>query len=242
MSTTIGMTSGSASATVASATGLFVGMYVSHPKVPSGTKINAISGTTLTLSNNASGTVSTSAVRFSPILDAQTLGAVGGAISKSTTLVTANLPAYTPSGTIGSMAGTAAIPQRTYAPSGSTVSRQFSAASNVGSDNGNLNVSLSSLSATFTGVAQGGTSTPIISPTVSPTIVMNYIIKRCQKNLASVRRDCHHVFGRNARHSERKSVLVSRAARRRHVLGRSCGRERDRQTDPTNSIAPSRLR
>jgi hypothetical protein len=43
VSTTISTTSGSATATVASATGLFVGMFVSHPKVPIGTKINAIS-------------------------------------------------------------------------------------------------------------------------------------------------------------------------------------------------------
>jgi hypothetical protein len=34
------------------------------------------------------------------------------------------------------------------------------------------------ITSAFTGVAQGGTSAPIIRPTVPPTIVMNYMIKR----------------------------------------------------------------
>jgi hypothetical protein len=100
VSTTITLTNGSATATVASATGLAVGMYISHPKVLPGSSILTISGTTLTLSNTATGSVSGSAVRFSWILDAQTLGTVGGALTQSTTLVTANLPAYTPSGSV----------------------------------------------------------------------------------------------------------------------------------------------
>jgi hypothetical protein len=86
VSTTISTTSGSPTATVASAVGLFIGMFVSHPKVPSGTKITAISGTTLTLSNNASATVTTSGARFSPLLDAQTMGATGGEMSHAVTL------------------------------------------------------------------------------------------------------------------------------------------------------------
>jgi hypothetical protein len=177
VSTTIGLTSGSPTSTVASATGLFVGMYVSHPKVPSGTKINAISGTTLTLSNNASGTVSTSAVRFSPILDAQTLGAVGGAISQSTTLVTANLPAYTPTGTITNGTISAGNVNFSSIVNGG---QNSIATSSTGTAGGNLTsaLNLSQGTSLFAGDAQGGSSKPILSPTVSPTIVMNYIIKR----------------------------------------------------------------
>jgi len=86
VSTTITATSGSASATVASATGLFVGMFVSQPKYPNGTVINAISGTTLTLSNVASANLTTAAVRFSPLLDAQTMGATGGELGHVSTV------------------------------------------------------------------------------------------------------------------------------------------------------------
>lgn len=49
-------TAGSNTATVGSAAGLVVGMGVSGPNIPPGTTITAIAGTTLTLSNNASGT------------------------------------------------------------------------------------------------------------------------------------------------------------------------------------------
>jgi hypothetical protein len=87
VSTTVSLTNGSPTATVASATGLFIGMFVNHPKVPFSTQITAISGTTLTLNANATGTVFGSAVRFSPIKDAQALGAMGGGLSTSTTLI-----------------------------------------------------------------------------------------------------------------------------------------------------------
>ena len=102
VSTTISTTSGSATATVGSAAGLFVGMFVSHPKVPSGTKINAISGTTLTLSNNASAAVTASAARFSPLLDAQTMGATGGALSQILSL--AQIPTGITSSNLASVA------------------------------------------------------------------------------------------------------------------------------------------
>ncbi|MFN3875598.1 MAG: hypothetical protein ACK4L7_06770, partial [Flavobacteriales bacterium] len=49
-------TAGSNTATVGSAAGLVVGMGVSGPNIPPGTTITAISGTTLTLSNTATGT------------------------------------------------------------------------------------------------------------------------------------------------------------------------------------------
>ncbi len=165
VSTTMSITTGTAAATVASATGLFIGMYVNQPKVPYGTTISAISGTSVTLSANATGTLVAAAVRFSPIKDAQTLGTVGGALAQTTTLVTANLPAYTPSGNVTIVSG-----------------------SNVATSTGVLNTNggtvfavvntVVNITASFAGNAQGGTSTPITKATVQPTIVMNYIIKR----------------------------------------------------------------
>jgi hypothetical protein len=54
-------TSGSTSATVASATGIVAGMYVDCANVPAGTTILSIVGTSLTLSGNASATGTASA-------------------------------------------------------------------------------------------------------------------------------------------------------------------------------------
>lgn len=95
--------------------------------------------------------------------DSTALGAVGGGESK--TLITVNLPAYTPSGTVissvtgGTKAGTGAITN--YSVGGVTTAPIGAADILVGS--------------TFTGSAQGGTSTPI--RTVQPTIVCNYILR-----------------------------------------------------------------
>jgi hypothetical protein len=55
-STTISTTNGSPTATVASATGLAIGMTVGSANIPDKTTITNISGTTLTLSANATGT------------------------------------------------------------------------------------------------------------------------------------------------------------------------------------------
>jgi hypothetical protein len=86
LSTTITTTLSSATATVASAVGLSIGMHISHPKVPFGTTIAAISGTTITMSNPATAAVNGSGVRFSPLGDAQTLGQVGGELSHVPTI------------------------------------------------------------------------------------------------------------------------------------------------------------
>lgn len=82
VSTTISTTNLNTAATVASATGLCIGMYVVSANVPAGTTITAISGTALTLSAQASATAGGTAARFSMFTDAQVVGAVGGAISK----------------------------------------------------------------------------------------------------------------------------------------------------------------
>jgi microcystin-dependent protein len=79
--TTITTTLSSASATVSTAAGLAIGMYVMSTNVPVGATITAISGTTITLSQNATASASTVAARFSPLTDAQILGASGGAMT-----------------------------------------------------------------------------------------------------------------------------------------------------------------
>lgn len=97
-STTISTTNGSPTATVASAAGLTLGMFVVSANVSAGTTITAISGTTLTLSGNASATASGTAARFSVFTDAQLVGAVGGVDQKA--IVERELPAITPSGSV----------------------------------------------------------------------------------------------------------------------------------------------
>lgn len=90
---TITTTNGSATATVGSATGLSIGMYVESANVPDGVTITAISGTTLTLSTGSGVTAGTNtAARFSLLHDAQTLGMAGG--EDVNTLVTAQMPAH----------------------------------------------------------------------------------------------------------------------------------------------------
>jgi microcystin-dependent protein len=103
-------------------------------------------------------------------LNGDTLGATGGV--ETQTLVTANLPAYTPS---GSIAGTATSSistiqintagNNTYAGGGTGPSPQ--------SNPGSISVPASGL--TFSGTAQGGTSTAF--GVVQPTIVLPYIMR-----------------------------------------------------------------
>ena len=176
VSTTISTTSGSPTATVASATGLFIGMYVNHPKVPFGTKINAIVSTTLTLSANATGTVTTSAARFSPIKDAQSLGVTGGALVQTTTLVTANLPPYTPAGTLNTIVSNGF--QFVVSTGGFSSSSASGGASGQFASASAQSISTVTSTGNFAGTAQGGTSAPFTTETVQPAIVMNYIIKR----------------------------------------------------------------
>lgn len=101
-------------------------------------------------------------------VDGSTLGAVGGGQNKI--LTTPNLPPYTPSGGVSgtssslgvtSFGGLAAGAIEFFQPIGST------------NNNGNFNLA-GTISASFTGNAQGGTSTPVqIMP---PVLVTNYIL------------------------------------------------------------------
>ncbi|WP_074118458.1 tail fiber protein [Bradyrhizobium sp. AS23.2] len=103
-------------------------------------------------------------------IDGSTLGSVGG--QQNRTLQTANLPPYTPTGTItnGSISGTA----------NTVVLGNTSGGGGVGGGGtfgitGNASLTVSQGSSTFTGSAQGGSSTPVQTP--PPGIVLNYIIK-----------------------------------------------------------------
>lgn len=97
------------------------------------------------------------------------IGANGG--SQSKTLITGNLPPYTPVGTI---AITPNPHSHTYSQAVSVNSWQ-PAGSGAYSASTTSNTSSTSLSAAFTGTAQGGTSTAFAI--IPPSITMNYIIK-----------------------------------------------------------------
>lgn len=100
---------------------------------------------------------------------ATVLGAAGGAESR--TLATANLPPYTPSGSISQVTGTA--PLQGWA---GTTGAQIPTAFSMGSNNAPLTTLPVTLSAqSFTGVAQGGTSTPFAS--ASPMMLSTIYLK-----------------------------------------------------------------
>ncbi len=109
-------------------------------------------------------------------------GAAGG--SQSKTLITANLPAYTPAGTIAdhthfafataSVTGGSAPTNTQRAATANTLSTDFSYL--IGGTSNAADVALTSSETTvFTGTAQGGVSTPFA--TIQPSITMNYVVK-----------------------------------------------------------------
>lgn len=100
-------------------------------------------------------------------VDGATIGSTGGVQSK--TLVTGNLPPYTPSGAVATtITPTGAVAAvgvtNSITPPGSVPFSSYT--------NGNVTFPASS---TFTGTAQGGTSTPFAI--LPPLIVCNYIIR-----------------------------------------------------------------
>lgn len=98
VSTTITTTAGSATALVASASGLALGMAIIASTIPVGTTIAGISGTTITLSSGVGVTAGTAqAVRFSLFSNAQTPGVTGGVSTLA--LQQAELAAHTHTGT-----------------------------------------------------------------------------------------------------------------------------------------------
>lgn len=97
--------------------------------------------------------------------NSNTLGAAGGA--QTQTLITANLPAYTPAGTNSSTTSSGQFLQ------GGTPDN-FTSTAGTGQFDNLTKANVTSPAATFTGAAQGGTSTPFDK--TQPTLIVNYII------------------------------------------------------------------
>jgi microcystin-dependent protein len=104
--------------------------------------------------------------------DSTALGSTGGGESKS--LITANLPAYTPAGSITNGAITNTVSGGTVGGSASNTVAG-AAGGTVPTPAATIVVSSSQAASTFTGTAQGGTSAAF--RTVQPTIVCNYILR-----------------------------------------------------------------
>jgi len=106
-------------------------------------------------------------------LNGDTLGATGG--GETQTLVTGNLPAYTPSGTIstGTYTGPSGTAGREDAGGGNyqSITGGATIGGNIWFGTASANVS----SQTFTGTAQGGTSTAF--GVVQPTIILPKILR-----------------------------------------------------------------
>lgn len=96
-------------------------------------------------------------------LNGDTLGATGG--GETQVLVTGNLPAYTPTGTVASTSSSF----NSWETPGANVSVGGAA------NGGNAIVVTPTITSTFTGAAQGGTSTAF--GIVQPTIIMNKIMR-----------------------------------------------------------------
>lgn len=100
-------------------------------------------------------------------LNGDTLGATGG--TEAQVLLTGNLPPYTPSGTNTSGAASFTYSGASFQPGANVI-----AGAAIQSSGGSVLVTTTFTQPTFTGAAQGGTSTAF--GVVQPTIVLNYII------------------------------------------------------------------
>lgn len=120
-------------------------------------------GNRVTIGKSAVGRVTTAGGG----VDGATLAAVGGL--QNTTILVANLPPYTPSGTIS--VPTLTLHARNLLDGGSITAAVRTNQGTAGdfTDIGTVGAQ------TFTGVAQGGVSTPIFN--IQPTAVVNKIIK-----------------------------------------------------------------
>lgn len=176
IATTLTTTSTSTSATVGSATGLAIGMSINgNSNVAPGTTISAISGTTITLSGAATGTQSNVGTRFSVFPDAQGVGIAGGTPTSS--LVTANTPAYTPSGSISASITSILFAMKSASTSGSNDFSSAAAATSAGTGLGQYSLSLPGgvVAAAFTGSANGGASIPFSN--VPNALVINWAVR-----------------------------------------------------------------
>jgi hypothetical protein len=159
----------SPTATVSSATNLAIGMSITgNANVPAGTTITNIVGTTITMSGNATATQSTVATRFSVFPDAQALGISGGAIVGS--LVTSNLPPYSPSGTVASTSTQINIVQGTLLSATPLGGGAAAKILDTGSGIGTITTT-----GTLTGAPQGGTSIPV--SIIPPVGIVNWAVR-----------------------------------------------------------------
>lgn len=102
-------------------------------------------------------------------VDGGTMGAHGGA--QTETLLTANLPPYTPTGTVTNLV----LPTETLtSTSGTSLPGTLSQGNNSNASGGLINFGVTAIGQ-LNIAAQGGTSAPLV--TVQPTIVCNYIIR-----------------------------------------------------------------
>lgn len=110
----------------------------------------------------------TAANRLTLAVDGTKLG--WGSGSQTATLTTANLPPYTPVGTVSNGAITTTLSQ----PQVVTGSGGLAFGSGSGGGLNSITASSSQAPSTFNGQAQGGTSTPF--SVVQPTMVVNFIL------------------------------------------------------------------
>lgn len=120
--------------------------------------------------DNMGGTPANRVTAAGSGIDAANISASGG--TETVTVVTPNLPAYTPSGAISQVTGTANMQGGNV---GSSVANVAFYGQNTSAVNalGPLPLTLSAQS--FTGNAQGGSSTPVRN--MQPTLVGNYIMR-----------------------------------------------------------------
>jgi len=173
VSTTLTTTATSASGTVGSPIGLQLGMTIVNPNVPSGTTITAISGSSITMSAPASGSAVAAASRFSPFVDAQALGIATTAMSG--TLVTSNLPPYTPAGSISVVSTATGIPTNAVPFSGQRTDGSGTGIVGPGGASSPVTVGAVTSTGTLGGTAQGGASIPV--SIVQPSRLINRAIK-----------------------------------------------------------------
>jgi microcystin-dependent protein len=174
VSTTLTIGSGSSTGTVASAAGLAVGMYASQPKFASGTKITAISGVSITFSNAATAAQTGAGIRFSPVLDAQTMGATGGSLTHAITIP--EVPTITPTASASSTfsGGNTVVPIQGTGTPGSPVSAALQG-NNTGGATSLNSPATGSVATSVTVNSFGGRLAHSIS---QPMIVVNFMIKR----------------------------------------------------------------
>jgi len=126
--------------------------------------------------NNMGGAASsTLTTTYFGSADPNSVGAAGGSQSTSITLVSANLPPYTPAGTITN--GAITIVNGTSGAAFATATSTNNIGSGGANGNQALTLTATQAASTFAGTPQGGTSTPIVKSLIQPTKTSNYIIK-----------------------------------------------------------------